>query len=345
MTFSLPEILSILGLTQCVYVLVYMVFRSGSVMASIVPSLYFLCMGGAFFLDAAAARWSSHFKEYAEVQWLFWFACLPVGALLVFQIANIAERLHFKYLFLLLLIPIGFLPGFIMGSPEFLYVCGLIVGALSVLAVWLRRDLLDGLHKDPRCGKERFWLIISLMLLQTAFLALTFAYVSGMVGAGEWSLIRTLLGLAFVYLALTSLLRIYPQTFRGAGDGAQDRGGGAFSAADQEILVRFKKLIEEEKIYHEASIGRAELARELRTAEANLSRIVNLHYGQTIPQLLNERRVEDAQRLLQETDASIQNIYEESGFNSITTFNRVFKELTGDSPTVYRTRGRESISF
>lgn len=313
-------------------------------MASIVPSLYFLCMGAAFFLDAAAGRWSSHFRNYADLQWLFWFSCLPVGALLIFQIANVAERLHFKYLFLLLLIPIGFLPGFIMGSPEFLYVCGLIVGALSLLAVWLRRDLLDGLHKDPRYGKERFWLIISLMLLQTAFLALTFAYVSGMVGAGEWALIRTLLGLAFVYLALTSLLRIYPQTFRG-GDSVQGRGGGGLSAADQEILSRLQKLIEEDKIYHEASMGRAELARELRTAEANLSRIVNLHYGQTIPQLLNERRVEDAQRLLQETDASIQHIYEESGFSSITTFNRVFKELTGDSPTVYRTRGRESISF
>ena len=62
--------------------------------------------------------------------------------------------------------------------------------------------------------------------------------------------------------------------------------------------------------------------------------------SQFLPQFLNEFRVKDAQRLLKETDASIQNIFEESGFNSITTFNRVFKELSGDSPTEYRARFR-----
>lgn len=344
MTFSLPEMLSILGLAQCVYVFVYMLFRSGSIIASIVPSLYFACMGAAFFLDAASSRWAPHFNNYLSLQWFFWFVCLPAGTLLILQIAHVTERLHPKYLLLLLLIPIGFLPGYLMHSAEFLYVFGLVTGALSLLAVWLRRDLLDGLHKDARHGRERFWLIISLMLLQTAFLALTLAHVSGIVGAGEWSLVRTLLGLAFVYLALTSLLRIYPQSFRYAGEGAQGRAGETLSGADQEMLTRFRRLIEEDKIYQESSIGRAELARELQTAEANLSRIVNLHYGRTIPQLLNERRVEDAQRLLRETDVPIQNIFEESGFSSITTFNRVFKELTGDSPTIYRTRGRAGMS-
>jgi two-component system response regulator YesN len=53
---------------------------------------------------------------------------------------------------------------------------------------------------------------------------------------------------------------------------------------------------------------------------------------------LNEYRVRDAQRLLAETNAPIQNIFEESGFNSITSFNRVFKELAGEAPKEYRAR-------
>ena len=87
-------------------------------------------------------------------------------------------------------------------------------------------------------------------------------------------------------------------------------------------------------------MGRAELARELKVGEATLSRLVNARYVKTIPQLLNEFRVKDAQKLLKETDASIQNIFEESGFNSITTFNRVFKELSGEAPKEYRARFR-----
>ncbi len=334
--FTLPEILSLLGLVQCIYVLVYMVFRSGSMAASVIPTLYFFFMGSAFFLDAAASHWHGHFADYAAYQWFFWFACLPVGTLLIFQIANVTEPPRRKYFFLLLLIPIGFLPGYAMGETNFLYVCGLVVGALSLLAVWLRRDLLDGLHANPRYGRERFWLIIALIILQTAFLGLTFAHVSDMVGGGEWVLIRTLLGLAFVYLAATSLLRIYPQAFRKEAATVQD--ATPLSSADHVILAKLQTLLDHDKVYQEPSLGRTELARELQTGEANLSRIVNLHYARTIPQLLNELRVRDAQRLLQETDVPIQNVFEESGFNSITTFNRVFKDLTGESPTTYRGR-------
>ena len=46
--FTLPEILSLLGLIQCVYVLVYMMLRAGSVSAAIIPSLYSAYGGRVF---------------------------------------------------------------------------------------------------------------------------------------------------------------------------------------------------------------------------------------------------------------------------------------------------------
>ena len=51
---------------------------------------------------------------------------------------------------------------------------------------------------------------------------------------------------------------------------------------------------------------------------------------------MNERRVDDAKRLLVETDAAIKTIAEEVGFNSLPSFNRVFKDLTGYAPSIYR---------
>lgn len=335
--FTASEILSLLGLAQSIYVLVYMLLRSGSFISAVIPSLYFASIAGGFFTDAAAGRWKGGFSSYEEFQWLFWFSCIPLGSVLILQVAQITEKPRVRSFAMLLVIPITFLPGYYMDAPEILYVSGLIVGALSLLAIWLRRDLIDGLHANPRFGEERFWLIISLIVLNVAFLASTLIYVSGGISLGQWMIARTILGIAFVYIAATSLFRIYPQIFR---KDAGREGVVSPNAADQSILERLNKLFEEDKIFQEAAYGRAELARELRIGEAHLSRLVNIYYGKTIPQILNEFRVRDAQRLLRETDASIQNIFEESGFNSITTFNRVFKGLVGEAPKEYRARFR-----
>lgn len=333
--FTLPEILSLLGLVQSVYVLVYMILRSGNVRSAIVPSLYFVTLSLAFLFDAAARLWSDDIQHYEAWQWLFWFAGVPLGALLIFQIAHITEPLRPRYFFLLLLIPVAVMPGFFLGQSDILYAFGLVIGTLSLLGIWLRRDLLDGLHNNPRFGEERFWLILSLIVLSAAFLGSTLAHISDLIPIQTWVLIRTLLGIAFVYLAATSLFRIYPQALR------RDLAPPvAPNPADQKVLDRLKTLLDEEKIYQEATYGRAELAREIGVGEATLSRIVNVYYGKTIPQILNELRVRDAQRMLRETEASIQNIFEESGFNSITTFNRVFKELVGEAPKEYRARHR-----
>ena len=337
--FTLPEILSLLGLVQSVYVLVYMLLRSGSFLNAVIPSLYFGFLGIAFFLDAAAGRWSGGFEQYAPLQWLFWFSGVPLGALLIFQIAQVPEPPRPKYFLLLLLIPISFLPFYAIPEIGLLYSSGLVIGAFSLLAIWLRRDLLDGLHKNPKFGKERFWLILALIGLTTAFLAATFSYVRADISNEQWVLIRTVLGITFVYLATTSLFRIYPQALK------LDRGLAAgpetpVSPTEKRVLDKLAILLERDKVYQDAGFGRADLARELDIGEASLSRIVNVHYGKTIPQILNDYRVTEARKMLVETDVPIQTIYEESGFNSITTFNRVFKELTGNTPKDFRARSK-----
>jgi AraC-like DNA-binding protein len=336
--FTLAEILSLLGLVQSVYVLVYMLLRSGTFSNAVVPSLYFGTLAAAFFFDAAAGRWSSGIAQYESYQWLFWFSGIPLGALLIFQLAQVPHPLRPKYFFLLLLVPISFLPCLVIDEPHIVYVSGLVIGGFSLLAIWLRRDLLDGLRADPKFGKERFWLILALITMHTAFLGVTLGYISNAIGAEQWVGIRTLLGIAFVYLAATSLFRIYPQAFKITE--RKEAGVAPVRSEDQSLLDRLNSLLETEKVYQDPVIGRAELARELKIGEATLSRLVNAHYNKTIPQILNELRVKDAQKLLKETNASIQNIFEESGFNSITTFNRVFKELSGDSPKEYRARFR-----
>lgn len=335
--FTLTETLSLLGLAQCVYVLVYMVLRSGSWRHALIPLAYFFSLSMAFLFDAAANRWQSHSDLYFLWQWALWFAGVPLGTLLVFQVAQTPELPSLKYYLLLLLIPLSLLPYPLIGMHDMMYVAGLVLGALSLLTVWLRRDILDNLSGKSRLGGERFWLILAMIITNVAFLGSTLAYVSNWLSESEWGLVRTFLGIAFVYIGSTSLFRIYPQAVK------LDRkpvAEGVLSSDEHILLEKLETLFERDKIYQEPAIGRAEMARELDVGEATLSRIINIHYGKTIPQILNEYRVKDAQRLLKETAVPVQDVFAESGFNSITTFNRVFKELVGDSPKEYRARFR-----
>ena len=103
-----------------------------------------------------------------------------------------------------------------------------------------------------------------------------------------------------------------------------------------EIALKIEKLINSEKVYHEPSYGRAEMAKDLGISESNLSKIVNAYFRKSVPQLLNGFRVEDAKFFLRKTEVDITTIAGEAGFNSIATFNRVFKEIQGVSPSDYR---------
>jgi AraC-like DNA-binding protein len=155
--------------------------------------------------------------------------------------------------------------------------------------------------------------------------------------------IRTIWGLGFVYLAGTSLFRIYPQAVRLIERAAVR---SEFSADDKKIAERIENLLNLEKVYQEPTYNRVNLAKELGVSETIISRIINQHFGKTLPQLFNELRVADAKRLLLETDGAIKTIAEEVGFNSIASFNRVFKELENVSPGQFRalhTKNKETL--
>jgi len=332
-SFKIGEIISFLGLAQSLYVLVYMLLRSGNWRYAVIPSAYFLALSFAFLLDAASGRIGSSIMFYIQIQNFFWFASVPLAVLLIFQVGQIAVPPSPRLLWFLGLVPLMVIPGPLFGSPELNYISGLVLGGLSLLGLWLRRDIFADAGKSPKLMGERFWLILCLIVMNVGFLGSVLAYVSQIIPYGEWMMIRTLLGIGVVYVSATSLFRIYPQAVK-----LDRKPAGDVSGEDQAVLDKVYQLLDRDKVYQEPEYGRAELARELGIGEATLSRIINQHFSKTIPQILNEYRVKDAQRLLRETDVPIQQVFEESGFNSITTFNRVFKELAGDSPKEYRHR-------
>ncbi len=67
-----------------------------------------------------------------------------------------------------------------------------------------------------------------------------------------------------------------------------------------------------------------------------LSRMFRQHTGVTFTQYLSKRRVDMALELLSGTRLPVTQVALQCGFNSIATFNRVFREIKGCTPTQYR---------
>lgn len=336
--FNLKELIALLGLAQSLYILVYMGFRAGRISRAVLPVLFFSFLGFGFLLSAAQGRWQADFSLYTDAEWLVWALCAPLSALLILQIARITKIPPLRYWNLLLVVPIGYVCAFLLGrlygaGEDWLHVSALIGGGVSLLAIWVRRDWLDGLHQRKN-GRERYWIIISLIVLNLGLLTISFLELNRVVAPVDADLIRIVIGISFAYVVTTSLFRIYPHAVFVAPE--KQKAEGRLSDSDIEIALKVENLLFRDKVYQEPSYGRSELARELNLTESNLSRVVNGYFQKSVPQLLNELRVKEAKVLLAETDVEVTVISSESGFNSIATFNRVFKEIEGVSPTNYR---------
>ncbi len=79
-----------------------------------------------------------------------------------------------------------------------------------------------------------------------------------------------------------------------------------------------------------------ELSNRLNYSKAYICSIVKKIYGTTFSSLVNRLRIDDACKLLQDTNMTVSQIATKCGFNNIEYFNRTFKKINQCSPTDYR---------
>jgi AraC-like DNA-binding protein len=82
------------------------------------------------------------------------------------------------------------------------------------------------------------------------------------------------------------------------------------------------------------------LARVSRVSEAHFARAFKQAFGVPPHRYLLTRRIERATALLRETDRAITEIALETGWESLGTFGRTFRDITGESPGAIRVRAR-----
>ena len=78
------------------------------------------------------------------------------------------------------------------------------------------------------------------------------------------------------------------------------------------------------------------IARDFGYEYHYFSRLLSREYGISFKQLINNYRVESAVHLLESGEYSITEIAAKSGFQSIRSFNHVFKKHMGCAPKEYK---------
>ncbi len=85
-----------------------------------------------------------------------------------------------------------------------------------------------------------------------------------------------------------------------------------------------------------SSLSLRDLAQRMNSNETYMSQTINLGLNTNFNTLINTMRVEHAKALLVSTRDSVLQVALDSGFNSKPTFNRVFREISGMTPSHYR---------
>jgi putative ABC transport system permease protein len=103
--------------------------------------------------------------------------------------------------------------------------------------------------------------------------------------------------------------------------------------------IWLKKVVKANLYYQDPELSLSSLAEKLELTTHELSRIINMVLKKSFNDFINEYRVQAVVHKMQDPGydhITLLGIAYESGFNSQSTFNRIFKQMTGKSPLEYK---------
>ncbi len=346
------------ALAPCFLVIIYLLSMAKNKRLVAVPVIYFIALSLGLFYYLLPAF--INYENYPALKTSLMLADLFMPAfsfLLIFQL--LLNRVPPVLYWLVLAIPaiaIGPLAYKItdetqvcltidlcMPSENILYLNNVVISSfifmLLVLIVARRSPEMIG---SEIIKKNKYWLIISLIIYSILRLMLDLGFVSETLEFESYVLTRTIIKMAFIYMVITSIFRVFTDLFDMHHVNVSFRKTN-LSKYEQELARKVERMMDENKIYREMGFNRAKLADMLGIGEHLLSRIINIEFKKSFSDLSNDYRIKEARELLATTETPVTTISFDVGFNSIASFNRVFKSLTGKSPSQYRDDMKKEI--
>jgi AraC family transcriptional regulator, transcriptional activator of pobA len=128
--------------------------------------------------------------------------------------------------------------------------------------------------------------------------------------------------LAYLRVLLIYLSRLYTEQF-----------AAAENEVDRELLRRFRQLLD---LHLGEAHEVAAYASMLHVSARHLGEVIRRQSGKTAIELIQDRLLLEAKRLLFHTESSMKEIAFELGFGEASYFNRFFKKRHGSTPLSYR---------
>ena len=103
------------------------------------------------------------------------------------------------------------------------------------------------------------------------------------------------------------------------------------------LLSRLKEIMTAQKPFLKPNFSLPDLADQMKVSVHQLSQVINDGLGKSFFEMTAEYRIEEAKILLKEkANIKVEEIAEEVGYNSKSSFNTAFKKLTGMTPREWR---------
>lgn len=143
-------------------------------------------------------------------------------------------------------------------------------------------------------------------------------------------------------MLLMSAMVVYGQTLRvkvsNISNGIKETQAKPHKAVEEQ-KSKLEDLMLRVKIYQDPELRLDGLADSMGMSPRSVSSLLNVYYQKNFYDFINYYRVLDAKKQLSSPEfngKTIQRVFEDAGFNSKTTFNTLFKKLTGDTPSEFR---------
>ncbi|WP_372783336.1 helix-turn-helix domain-containing protein [Phenylobacterium sp.] len=207
---------------------------------------------------------------------------------------------------------------------------GLMIHVLVVVWTGWRADLVEARRRlrGPLLGAAAIYALVIVSVQSAELFART---------PEQLSLVAAVSLLALSIAGGLVFLRAEPQLF---GSPAGSSEGRPVDARDQALLARLRQALDADEIWREEGLTIGALASRLGAPEHHLRRLINEGLGyRNFIAFINERRIAAAKQALADpakARTTIATVAYEVGFGSLGPFNRVFRQITGQTPTTWR---------
>lgn len=219
------------------------------------------------------------------------------------------------------------------------FFAGRILGALCVLILYpfflFMAVRINRIKPDP----FKFYFFIGFVIITWSYIS--FEVYHGLMGNYKKSLLSTYLSPLYITCITFFIARDFQKRWLGmeflySELKTRESGSGQVLPITDTTKEKLQQVIDFINKNYVSDISREGLAAAIDMNPDYMSRVFKSFTGKKINDYINDKRIEEALKIIRDSDKSITEIAFSVGFESLTTFNRIFKRVVGTTPSKLR---------